>query len=528
MADQTAADRAWQALVNVRPSLLWLRDPTGGGAVFAGQVSSPGSGVTGNLMPFIDLMIGEIALYQCPNEHIVQFTHQVSTGAATLSLIDPTNFFLERVFRFAWAYQTGERKVRLRYGWTNGVQKWPTEPDGGWLNFQVSNLAQTINMDGTRWTMTMTHLGGEQLKNVRVKENVNLTDLKIDSIQNWINGVLGESGNNKQTIMVQMFPPDGIVERSNAEAGGRYQVDGGGFLGETIRKLLTYWKCKQGEHSPEMLLSSAVPADQDPSTVGAVLLIYDPAFLENARKKNAENNNRNVIPQFSAYSGCQVMIPWPNPDGGVLQLQMVSDLKWFAMTAVRGISFDREGKIQQASQSISGTPQANTLFGDKQSAQPREATMTPGTEPTAASNSTSSSLEARLKSVGDFSRQAALIIEITTQGEPWFHSFDNVMRMRIGIMVDEMYNLDRFVPEFDGTNSDELGRAFPVLKSLSPNALQLMADSGLFRRESAAWMNGVWLVVGIEHAIQGGNFTTKFKVRASQLEDKVVDQDRQQ
>jgi len=504
MADEQ--QQIYDEIIGTRPELLWLRRPDGSGSIFAGEPGRPETAVTGNLMPFVDLSIGDIPLYSYPNQHILDLTHDIIDNTVTLSLIDPTNFIIERLMRFAFTSLAARNNIKLRYGWTNGVSRWGTDYKN-WLVFAINGLSQSIELDGTRWTMTLVPYMQNFLKNIRVKENVNLDDATPDRLQEWINGVLLESGDNR-SIIVKMLGK--FQKLSNVESGGRYQTPGNLKFEEVIDAILKTWQTTSGqlakyEFDP-FCSNFAATNGGKPYTS---LFIWDEEELIAMREKEAQTINQTQS-NSQVFGKAHIFSRWPSTDGGVLKVQMVSDLNWLAKAGIKAYAVDASGKMVQQQAKIA-PGKIHDLTGHDQAHPDADAVAEPGTATATPTGAPSSAGRGVVQNLADAMTRYTSRIEVTTMGEPYFTGASRFKNMLFGLLIDDLFNLDRVVPPFQGNDPVSLARAFPLFGDPQGTLAAKAAESGLFDPVSkGAWLTGLYTIMNAVQSLSGGSFTTKF------------------
>ena len=504
MAD--TQQQIYDEIVGTRPELLWLRRPDGSGSIFAGTPGRPETAVTGNLMPFVDLSIGEIPLFNYPNQHILNLTHNTFANTITLSLIDPTNFIIERLMRFTFTTLNARSSIKIRYGWTNGVSRWGTDYND-WLVFTINGLSQSIELDGTRWTMTLVPYMKSYLDNVHVKENANLDDATPDRLQDWINGVLSESGDSL-SIAVKMLGK--FQKTSNVESGGRYQTPGNLEFKEVLDAILKTWQTTSGQlpkYSLDPFCSNfAATNGGKPYTP---LFIWDEEELLAMRKKEAQTINQ-AQGNNQIFGKAHIFSRWPSTDGSITKVQMVSDLNWLAKAKVKSYAVDAGGRVVEQQAEIA-TGKINDLTGHGQTAPNADIVTEPGTAMSSPTGEPSSAERGIIKNLSDAMTRYTSRIEVTTMGEPYFISTSRFKNMLFGLLIDDLFNLERTVPPFRGNDAASLAQAFPFLGDPRGTLAQKAAGSGLFDPESTgAWLTGLYTIMNVIQSISGGSFTTNF------------------
>jgi hypothetical protein len=311
-----------------------------------------------------------------------------------------------------------------------------------------------------------------------------------------------ESGQD-QPIIVRMFGK--FSKRSNADSGGRYPTTGSSMLIDALDTIFNIWQTTSGGRPRYRL----VPFCENYSTTNngrpfSVLYVYDEQELRVKRAASAQ--------QFNLGKGTQlahIFTRWPSTDGGVRRVQMVTDFKWLNRNKIRATTVDAAGNPVYTEADVA--PGAVKQLVGNSGAPGAEATVGPGNAMTVGSGEVSSAARGTVQDVSEYMGRYATSIEVTTMGEPWFVTPSRVEGILFGLLIDELFNLDRVMPPFDGKDPASLVKALPFLGDPNGNLARAAAESGLFDRVSTgSWLSGLYSMKNAINTISGGSFVTKF------------------
>ena len=521
--------------ITLDPEFLWLPKPTGELGSLAGKV--------GNFMPYCNIKFADLPLFHIPNEHLIDMSLGLGIGSGggvggttiNLTLLDPTNFILERVMRYAimrnnyggWAF------LLVQFGWTDGITNYGMQPDE-FLKFSVSNWVQTVDTGVTRYTLTGVSQGQMLLRNVRVPDTIALPF--VDSVPVSGKAYKTQTGYVLDEMLNRLIPnlPNkvkvigNISDRGIADIAGFFNQAGNQrgitLFKELANKYLTttsggYFQwCFVSHVNEKSAVKDAKSSDEVTAPVnnGVYILFYDPSYVDDLRKQNAIVRNSSMPSEYSIYKSCEALIRWPNHMGYALELQIGGNTDWL------GNAFDLTRTSITAAGQVSPGPTVKTKTPTNESVIQDGALNTIDRSHNAdqmggGAGQTTTGKASNMGTInaakGQRSQAFANQMTLTTKGEPWFVNQAMFAGMHFGVLFDNKTNLSRVMVPYAANDPDQLKNSIPMLRSLTPENFQFLMDGGFFDPEQfPSPLTGTWAIQGVTQRISGGTFTTSFQL----------------
>ena len=501
------------------PKLLWLSKPDGTPGLLYGMV--------GNFMPYVNMKIANMPLFKVPNEHVVQMIATITGDFCSLdmTLVDPTNFIIERMLRYALDVVgvTNLPTIMLQWGWTDGINQFGMQ-SWQFMEFTIESWVQTIETTQSRWTLKGFATGSFVSKVIRVPASVAMPNAIEETS---IEAVINQHVKRPIKVLIAGTPLDPRYETGgffnqpgnlmlsdliNFIVKQMISVDGGYFnycwISEVNDTLVKQTTGEAATNSPDGNDSQVAPGS------GGCLLIYDIQYLRKQRETAARQRNTEVPSEYSQFKDCITLIRWPNSDGVVKEITIGGNTEWsmagreFTQTSVAA-----DSSVIQTSEKSSNP---NAIITQDISATETvsisgESLGQGGTTPSGQPPPATKAAILKAKRVADFASQ----LTFKTKGEPWFINQASLMDLLFGLLYDYRTVLQRIVAPF-GSGAYQLEQAFPNLIGVDPSTLQNMKDSGLFDPENIdSPLNGLYDLQGVVHSIVGGEYTTEFQVIVS-------------
>jgi len=502
------------------PRFLWLPSVDGNLGELFGKV--------GNFIPYLNLKIGGLPLFTIPNEHILSFTCTISgTPAASLSMIDPTNFVIERMLRYAFT-QPGNDPfpiILIQWGWTDGNTKYGMD---NFLEFDVQKFVQTIDVSQTRWTIDLIARGDYVARNLKIPQGLQLpSGLEENDLQTFI-------GQNVPGGKISVILMGKIDQKINVDLSGMFNQPGNLTLKDLISQLVSQLKSNEGNPFAYRWISEVnenavirtddtddktppnTTLDWPPGTAG-ILLIFDRVLASEQHASASKQRNASLPSNRSAFAVCDTLLIWPNNLGYISQVSVAGDTDWIGVgKRITETSIGPDGKILQKSTEIpiEKTPVVQVNISDLGDASVSAEQIAAAGAPT--TGAVSPAIEAAVAMAQRVSEYANNI-KVTGPGEPWFVNQANFVGMMFGFVYDQNANLARVMRTFDPTNSGSLQKAIPLFYGVDDATMENITASGIFDPNAIdSQLNGIYELRGVTHTIQAGSYKIEYDLLINQ------------